>query len=75
MDRRLHHRWRHRHQRFGELVFEDLTITQDGANTRLGVSESGETLAILNNVLTSALNASSFVILPDVSNPQEALAL
>ncbi|MEM9002138.1 MAG: pre-peptidase C-terminal domain-containing protein, partial [Cyanobacteria bacterium P01_F01_bin.86] len=59
----------------GELVFEDLSFTQDGDNTLLGVSDSGETLAILNNVQASLLDASSFVIVPDVSNPQEALAL
>ncbi|MEM9008833.1 MAG: hypothetical protein AAGE59_35655, partial [Cyanobacteria bacterium P01_F01_bin.86] len=59
----------------GELVFEDLSFTQDGDNTLLGVSDSGETLAILNDVQAAALDASSFVIVPDVSNPSEALAL
>ena len=59
----------------GELVFADLTITQDGANTLLGVTSTNERLAILNNVQASALDASSFIILPDVSNPQAALAL
>ena len=59
----------------GELVFTDLTLIQDGANTLLGVAESGETLAVLNNVQASALGESSFEIVPDVSNPDEALAL
>ncbi|MDB9527174.1 pre-peptidase C-terminal domain-containing protein [Oscillatoria sp. CS-180] len=59
----------------GELVFADLTLTQDGANTLLGVSSSGETLAVLNNVQASALDENSFQIVPDVSNPDEALAL
>ncbi|MEM9002142.1 MAG: hypothetical protein AAGE59_01315 [Cyanobacteria bacterium P01_F01_bin.86] len=59
----------------GELVFENLTFTQDGANTLLGVSSTNEALAILNNVQASALDASSFVIVPDVSNPSEALAI
>ncbi|MEL6353805.1 MAG: hypothetical protein AAFR58_18925, partial [Cyanobacteria bacterium J06627_28] len=59
----------------GELMFEDLTLTQDGANTLLGVAESGEVLAVLNNVQASALDSTSFEIVPDVSNPEEALAL
>ncbi|MDB9529335.1 Ig-like domain-containing protein [Oscillatoria sp. CS-180] len=59
----------------GELVFADLTITQDGANTLLGVASSGEVLAILNDVQASALDESSFAIVPDVSNPEEALQI
>ena len=59
----------------GELTFEDLTITQDGNNTLLGVTSSGETLAVLNNVQASALGADSFAVVPDVSNPEEALQL
>ena len=59
----------------GELVFADLTLTQDGANTLLGVGSSGEVLAVLNNVQASALDESSFVIVPDVSNSEEALVL
>ncbi|MEL6139172.1 MAG: calcium-binding protein, partial [Cyanobacteria bacterium J06628_6] len=57
----------------GEFTFADLTLTQDGANTLLGVGS--ETLAILNNVMASALGESDFEVVPDVSNPQEALAL
>ena len=59
----------------GELVFADLTITQDGENTLLGVSETGEILAVLNGVEASSLTEDSFDIVPDVSNPDEALAL
>ena len=58
----------------GELIFADLTLTQDGANTLLGVASSGEVLAVLNNVQASSLDESSFAIVPDVSNPEEALA-
>ncbi|MEM7061647.1 MAG: calcium-binding protein [Cyanobacteria bacterium P01_B01_bin.77] len=56
-----------------EFTFADLTLTQDGANTVLGVS--GETLAILNNVQAFALGESDFVTVPDVSNLDDALAL
>ncbi|MEM7061661.1 MAG: pre-peptidase C-terminal domain-containing protein [Cyanobacteria bacterium P01_B01_bin.77] len=59
----------------GELVFAELTLTQDGVNTFLGVANTGETLAILNNVQASALGENSFEIVPDVSNVEEALAL
>lgn len=59
----------------GELTFADLALTQDGGNTLLEVIGSGETLAVLNNVQASALDESSFAIVPDVSNPDEALAL
>jgi len=59
----------------GELAFEDLTLTQDGNNTLLGVASSGEVLAVLNDVQASALNEDSFATVPDVSNPQEALQI
>ncbi|MEM9002230.1 MAG: spondin domain-containing protein [Cyanobacteria bacterium P01_F01_bin.86] len=59
----------------GELTFADLTITQDGNNTLLGVAEGGEVIAVLQNVEASALTESSFEVVPDVSNPDEALAL
>jgi len=59
----------------GELLFADLTITQDGNNTLLGVTDSEEVLAILQDVQASALTESSFATVPDVSNPQEALAI
>ncbi|MEL6777422.1 MAG: serine hydrolase [Cyanobacteria bacterium J06597_16] len=59
----------------GEFTFAEVTLTQDGTNTLLGISSTGETLAILNNVQASALGESDFVTVPDVSNPDEALAL
>ena len=59
----------------GELVFADLTLTQDGNNTLLGTADSGKILAVLNNVQASELDESSFAIVPDVSNPEEALVL
>lgn len=59
----------------GELTKADLTITQDGSNTLLGVASSGYTLAVLKNVQASALDQSSFEIFPDVSNLNQALAL
>ena len=59
----------------GELLFADLTLTQEGANTLLGVASSGEVLAVLNGVQASALGESDFAIVPDISNPEEALAI
>ena len=59
----------------GELIFADLTLTQDGANTLLGVASSGEVLAVLNNVQASALDESGFEIVPDLADPNQALAL
>lgn len=56
----------------GELGFVDLTITQDGDNTLLGVVSSGEVLAVLNNVQATALDKSSFVMVADVSNINQA---
>ena len=59
----------------GELTFTDLTLNQDGSNTRLTVTDSGEVLAVLNNVNASTLDESSFTLVPDVSDPEAALAL
>jgi Ca2+-binding RTX toxin-like protein len=59
----------------GELTFADLTITQSGNNTSLGVTSTGETLAILSGIQASSLSESSFEVVPDVSNPEEAMAL
>ena len=59
----------------GELTFEDLTITQQATNTVLGVASTGETLAVLNRTQALSLTESSFVIVPDVSNLEEALTL
>ncbi|MEO1635099.1 MAG: hypothetical protein AAFS04_08460 [Cyanobacteria bacterium J06631_9] len=38
----------------------------------LGVASSGETIAVLNNVQASVLGEDSFMVVPDVSNPDEA---
>ncbi|MGB3298969.1 MAG: hypothetical protein WBA76_11915, partial [Phormidesmis sp.] len=59
----------------GEPTFADLTITQDGSKTLLGVASSGETLAILNGVQASSLTESSFAVVADVSNLEDALSL
>ncbi len=59
----------------GELEFTDLTLTQDGSNTLLGIADNGETLAILMGVQASALGEDSFAAVPDVSNPVQAMAL
>jgi len=59
----------------GELVYADLSITQAGLDTVLGVSSSGETLAVLKYTHASALRESSFAIVPDVSDPTQAIAL
>ncbi|MEL6555703.1 MAG: pre-peptidase C-terminal domain-containing protein, partial [Cyanobacteria bacterium J06621_11] len=59
----------------GELLFADLTFTQEGGNTRLGVTSTGETLAILNNVQASVLDVNSFETVADVSNVEEALTI
>ncbi|MEM6839796.1 MAG: hypothetical protein AAF609_23540, partial [Cyanobacteria bacterium P01_C01_bin.120] len=59
----------------GELTFADLTLTQNGGNTLLTVTETSEVLAVLNNVEATGIGEDSFVIVPDVSNIDEALAL
>lgn len=59
----------------GELTFADLTASQEGSNTLLTVTDGGEVLAVLNGVDAAALDESSFILVPDVSNPEEALAL
>ena len=59
----------------GELAFEDLTITQKANYTVLGVADTGETLAIIGKTQASSITESSFMVVPDVSNPDEALAL
>ncbi|MEL7332546.1 MAG: TIGR03118 family protein [Cyanobacteria bacterium J06560_2] len=59
----------------GELTFADLTITQAGNRTLLGVSSSGETLAILRGVSTAGLGESSFEIVANVATVEEAMAI
>lgn len=57
----------------GELTFADLNITQAGNRTLLGITSSGETLAILRGVEASGLTESSFEIVSNVSTIEEAL--
>ena len=59
----------------GELTFADLTITQRGSRTLLGVASSGETLAILQNVDASSLSESSCEIVPNVATVEDALTI
>jgi Ca2+-binding RTX toxin-like protein len=65
----------------GELSFADLTITQSGTDTLLGVISSGEILAVLNGTQASSLSESSFLVvapLPLLAQSQtseDALAL
>jgi hypothetical protein len=39
------------------------------------VTSTGETLAILQGIQASSLSESSFEVIADVSNPEEAMAL
>ena len=59
----------------GELAFADLTLTQDEANTLIGVASSSKVIAVLKDVQASELGESSFAIVQDVSNPEEAVGL
>ncbi|MEM9537588.1 MAG: calcium-binding protein, partial [Cyanobacteria bacterium P01_E01_bin.45] len=52
----------------GELSFSDIEISQDGRNTVLGVTSTGETLASLIRVNADALSEDSFVSVPDISD-------
>ncbi|MEO0770411.1 MAG: hypothetical protein AAFY72_13455, partial [Cyanobacteria bacterium J06649_4] len=59
----------------GELTFADLTITQKGGSTVLGVASSGESLAILSGVQASTLGESSFMVVDNVTSVEDALQL
>lgn len=59
----------------GELTFADLSLTQDGSDTLLGVSDTEEVLAVLKFTDASAFGEDSFAVVPDVSNPDEALSI
>ncbi|MEM8504476.1 MAG: Ig-like domain-containing protein [Cyanobacteria bacterium P01_D01_bin.1] len=59
----------------GELTFEDLTITQSGSDASLGVTSTGETIAVLRGIQASSLTQSSFETVADVSNLEDAIAL
>jgi Ca2+-binding RTX toxin-like protein len=58
-----------------ELAFADLTITQEGSNTVLGVTSTGEQLAVLNGIQASTLSESSFEAVADITDPTQALAV
>ncbi|EDX82844.1 FG-GAP repeat domain protein [Synechococcus sp. PCC 7335] len=58
----------------GELTFAELAISQDSGSTVLGVVSTSETIAILNGVQASSLSESSFAVVTDVSNLEEAMA-
>jgi Ca2+-binding RTX toxin-like protein len=51
----------------GGLTFSDLTISQRGRSTVLGVTSTGESLATLENVRSNQLTANQFVAATDLS--------
>ena len=57
----------------GELTFNDLTITQQGKKTVIGVSSTNENLAVLKFVNASSLTANDFMILPEIASIVEAV--
>ena len=59
----------------GELTFADITITQAGGRTLLGIASSGETLAILRGIEASSLSESSFETVPNVATVEDALMI
>ncbi|MEL6765248.1 MAG: histidine phosphatase family protein [Cyanobacteria bacterium J06607_6] len=58
-----------------ELTFADITITQSGSRTLLGVASTGEVLAALKGVDASSLGESSFEIVPNVATVEDAMAI
>ena len=59
----------------GELTFDDITLTQSGSRTLLGVASTGEVLAALKGVDASSLGESSFEIVPNVATVEDAMAI
>ncbi|MEM8828063.1 MAG: DUF4347 domain-containing protein [Cyanobacteria bacterium P01_G01_bin.19] len=57
----------------GELTFADISLTQEGNNTILGVSGTGEELALLVKVSADAITDDSFVTVPDISNIDDVI--
>ncbi|WP_413160459.1 calcium-binding protein [Capilliphycus salinus ALCB114379] len=51
----------------GELMFDELSITDSDMGAMISVIESGETLAILQGVNSSELTSDLFVYTPDIS--------
>lgn len=59
----------------GDLVYGDLSITQDGLDTLLGLGDSGETLAVLKYTQALALGVNDFTIVATGSDLTPLLAL
>ncbi|MEO1621564.1 MAG: Calx-beta domain-containing protein, partial [Cyanobacteria bacterium J06632_3] len=60
----------------GELTFDDITITQSGDRTLLGVASTGEVLAALKGVDASDLTEEgSFVVVPNVATVEDAMMI
>ncbi|MGD1919333.1 MAG: DUF4347 domain-containing protein [Pleurocapsa sp.] len=57
----------------GELTFADISLTQQGNNTILGVSDTGEQLALLVKVDADEITEDSFVSVPDISNIDDVI--
>ena len=57
----------------GELTFADISLTQQGNNVILGVSGTGEELALLVKVDANEISENSFVTVPDISNIDDVL--
>ncbi|MEM8676423.1 MAG: calcium-binding protein, partial [Cyanobacteria bacterium P01_G01_bin.67] len=57
----------------GELIFADISLTQEGKNTILGVSSTGEELAVLVKVSADAISEDNFVTIADISNIDDAI--
>ncbi|MEM8828066.1 MAG: calcium-binding protein, partial [Cyanobacteria bacterium P01_G01_bin.19] len=57
----------------GELTFADISLTQEGNNTILGVSSTGEELALLVKVSADAISEDSFVTVPDISDIDDVI--
>ncbi|MGB3298042.1 MAG: serine hydrolase [Phormidesmis sp.] len=59
----------------GELSFAELSFVQSGRHILLGVARTSETLAVINNAQAADLDESSFSVVADVSNLEDALML
>ena len=59
----------------GELTFAELTITQSGNRSVLGIASGGKTIAIIRGVQASSLDESNFEVVSPVYNLEDAMAL
>ncbi|MEL6439418.1 MAG: hypothetical protein AAFQ80_09220, partial [Cyanobacteria bacterium J06621_8] len=57
----------------GELTFADISLTQQDNNLILGISDTGEELAVLVKVSVDAISEDSFVTIADVFNIDDAI--